>query len=65
MPKKPAADKNPAAREGVPLMARIPEALNAKLRRVMLERRLADTPPYELKDVLADALELWLTRHAK
>lgn len=52
-------------REGVEIFARVPPDLNAALRRVLTERRLAGDPPYLLRDVLVSALRDWLDRHGK
>jgi len=45
-------------------MCYIADSLNAQLRRCLTERRLAGTPPYELRHVIADALRAWLDKHA-
>ena len=60
-----AKPRRPAAGETMPILARVPAELYARLSHAMVDRRARRQSPYLLKDVVADALAAWLDRHAK
>lgn len=50
-------------RTGMQVFVRLSPALNAALRRALLERRLAGEKPYTLQSVIAEAVADWLVKH--
>lgn len=61
-PKAPRAATQPEAL--VNLSFRVPTTLHAALKRASFEREMAREEPYTQQDIVAEALNAWLKKHA-